>query len=485
MGNIIGIDLGTSTTLVACFNDSGSAELKPNLEGEVITPSVVQIEADGEVICGKEAKKLLGLGFTGVFSEFKRDLGQGISHSVGNHRITPEQLTATLLKRVVGDYASQFGQPEFIVISWPANFNEAQRAATQEAVRMAGLKVDHYVSEPTAAALYYAFNEKLQGRHLVYDIGGGTFDVSLISAEGNEIKVEFSEGVPRLGGADMDRELLKLIDRKFSQKSGHPFDRVDCSFTQEDLEAAKHSLSTRDSTQVRLVSETHGPQMIQVLRTELEQAVAPVLREAEKACEEMLRYNGTDKSSIGRLFMVGGPSRMPCVQASVRSLFGKEPTVREPGDAVAKGAALYAALRAPQSLLNELQKRAIGTTKVADITPHYFGIALHEPNSNTARFNRVLIEKGLPTPHAVVKDFFTSEGENLTGIKLTITQSGKSERSLDNVKVVFDQHVPIDPNSKSGDPIRVTFSYDENGVMHCHLKEMKTGKVTEVKLDSI
>jgi molecular chaperone DnaK len=158
--------------------------------------------------------------------------------------------------------------------------------------------------------------------------------------------------------------------------------------------------------------------------------------------------------------------------------------VREPGDAVAKGAALYAALRAPQSLLNELQKRAVGTTKVADITPHYFGIALHEPNSNTARFNRVLIEKGLRTPHAVVKDFFTSEGENLTGIKLTITQSGKSERSLDNVKVVFDQHVPIDPNSKSGDPIRVTFSYDENGVMHCHLKEMKTGKVTEVKLDS-
>ena len=484
MGNIVGIDLGTSTTLVACFNEAGTAQLTPNRDGDTITPSVVQIEPNGEVICGKEAKKLLGLGFTGVFAEFKRDLGKGLVHRFGTQDITPEQLTAVLLKQVLEDYAAQFGQPDMIVVSWPANFTDAQRAATQEAVRMANLKVDHYVSEPTAAALYYAFNEKLSGKHLVYDIGGGTFDVSLVSADGNEIKVEFSEGVQRLGGADMDQELLKIVDEKFQQKTGQPFDRVDCSFTQLDLEAAKHTLSTRDNTQIRLVSEVHGPQMIALSRHELETAVRPLLRKAEEACAEMLRNNGTDKASIGKVFMVGGPSRMPCVQASARTFFNKEPTVREPGDAVAKGAAIFAALRAPKSLLGPLQRTAIGSTTVADITPHYFGIALHEPATTAARFNKVLIEKGLKTPHAVVKEFFVSPGENITGIHLTITQSTRSERNLAAVTVVYDGKVHIRPEATPADKIRVTFSYDQNGVMHCVLKELATGKESEVKLDS-
>lgn len=484
MGNIVGIDLGTSTTLVACFNEAGTAQLTPNHDGDTVTPSVVQIEPNGEIIIGKEAKKLLGLGFAGVFAEFKRDLGQGLIHKFGSQDITPEQLTASLLKQVLHDYASQFGQPEMIVVSWPANFTDAQRSATKEAVRMANLKIDHYVSEPTAAALYYAFNEKLNGMHLVYDIGGGTFDVSLISADGNEIQVKFSEGVQRLGGADMDQELLKIIDAKYRQKTGHLFDRVDCSFTQLELEAAKHSLSTRDSTQVRLVSETHGPQMISVTRQEFEDAVKPLLRKAEEACAEMLRNNGTDKSAVGKVFMVGGPSRMPCVQESVRAFFNKAPTVKEPGDAVAKGAAIFAALRAPKTLLGPLQAKAVGQTSVVDITPHYFGIAIHEQYSTSSHYNRVLIDKGLPVPHSIVKRFITSPGENRTGIQLIITQSQRSERDISKVKILHNKAVPINPRGEAGEPIEVTFSYDANGMMECILHEISTGKKTQLNLQA-
>lgn len=484
MGNIVGIDLGTSTTLVACFNEAGAAQLTPNRDGDTITPSVVQIEPNGDVIVGKEAKKLLGLGFAGVFAEFKRDLGQGLTHKIGNQAVTPEQLTAALLKQVVDDYTSQFGRPEMIVVSWPANFTDAQRSATKEAIRMANLKVDHYVSEPTAAALYYAFNEKLNGTHLVYDIGGGTFDVSLIAADGNEIQVKFSEGVQRLGGADMDQELLQIIDAKYRQKTGHTFDRVDCSFTQLDLESAKHALSTRDSTQVRLVSETHGPQMITVSRQEFEDAVKPLLRKAEDACADMLRNNGTDKSAVGKVFMVGGPSRIPCVQESVRSFFNKTPTVKEPGDAVAKGAAIFAALRASKTMLGPLQAKAVGETSVVDITPHYFGLALHEAYSTTAMYNRVLIEKGLPVPHSIVKRFLTSEGENRTGIRLIITQGPKSERDINKVKILHDKYVPIDPRGRAGEEIEVTFSYDSNGVMGCVLHELSTGKKTKLNLQA-
>ena len=484
MANIVGIDLGTSTTVVARFNDSGLAESTNNIDGDQLTASVVHIEPDGVVTSGKEAKKLVGLGHDHVFSEFKRDMCGTQSWQFNGRTITPEDLSGCLLKQVMSDYVQQFGQADTTVISWPANFTDRQKVATQEAARRAGLNVQHFINEPTAAALYYALSQKLNGTFLVYDMGGGTFDVTVVEVKGYDVRVIFSEGVDRLGGADMDTVMLGIIAKKFKQLTGGDFDRIDCSFTQLEVESPKHSLSTRDSTEFRVVSNQHGPLKITITRAEFEDAIRPLIQKAEKACLDMLSANNIDRATLQEVFMVGGTSRIPALQQSVQQLFGRKPIIREPDHAVARGVAIYAALKTDPAKLTQLQRNAIGAVKVIDITPHYFGIGLHEPYSATAMFNRVLIEKGLPVPYSIVKRFHTSPGENKTGIRLIITQCPRSERDISKVKTLHDKHVPIDPRGHDGEQIDVTFSYDANGVMECLLHEISTGKKTKLNLQA-
>lgn len=484
MANIVGIDLGTSTTVVARFNDIGQAESTNNVDGDQLTPSVVHIEPDGVVTSGKEAKKLVGLGHDNVFSEFKREMGGQQSWQVNGRTVTAEDLSGYLLKQVMADYVQQFGPPDTIVISWPANFTDRQKVATQEAARRAGLNVQHFINEPTAAALYYTLSLKLNGTFLVYDMGGGTFDVTVVEVKGFDVRVNFSEGVARLGGADMDAAMLGIIGRKFTQQTGATFDRVDCNLSQFDIESPKHSLSTRDSTDIRPISQTEGPVKMTITRAEFEEAIRPLIKQAEKACTDMLAANGIDRSSLREVFMVGGTSRIPALQDSVQQLFGRKPIIREPDHAVARGVAIYAALKTDPAKLTQLQRNAIGAVRVIDITPHYFGIGLHEPYSTTSMFNRVLIDKGLPVPYSIVKRFHTSEGENKTGIRLIITQSTRSERDIAKVKILHDKYVPIRQNGHAGEEIDVTFSYDANGVMQCILHERATGKKTQLNLQA-
>ena len=484
MANIVGIDLGTSTTMVARFNDSGLAESTGNCDGEQLTPSVVQIESDGVVTCGKEAKKFVGMGHDNVFAEFKREMGGQQSWQINGRTITPEDLSGYLLKQVMNDYVQQFGPADTLVISWPANFTDRQKFATQEAARRAGLNVQHFINEPTAAALYYTLSLKLSGTFLVYDMGGGTFDVTVVEVKGHDVRVIFSEGVPRLGGADMDAAMLNLISQKFQAQTGGAFDRLDASFTQLDIESPKHSLSTRDSTDIRVVSELHGAVKLTITRAEFEAAIRPLIQQAEKACTDMLAANNIASSSLREVFMVGGTSRIPALQDSVQRLFGRKPIIREPDHAVARGAAIFAALKTDPTKLTQLQRNAIGAVKVIDITPHYFGIAIHEQYSTSTHFNRVLIEKGLPVPYSIVKRFATSPGENRTGIQLIITQCPRSERDISKVKILHNKAVPINPRGDAGEPIEVTFSYDANGMMECILHEISTGKKTQLNLQA-
>jgi molecular chaperone DnaK len=484
MANIVGIDLGTSTTAVARFKTEGVAETTGNVDGDPLTPSVVHIEADGVITCGKEAKKLVGLGHDNVFAEFKREMGSSQTWEVNGRAITPEELSAVLLKQVMNDYVQQFGQPDTTVISWPANFTDRQKVATQEAARRAGLTVQHFINEPTAAALYYTLGLKLNGTFLVYDMGGGTFDVTVVEVKGFDIRVIFSEGVPRLGGADMDAAMLGLIGRKYTQLTGEAFDRVDCNLSQLDIESPKHSLSTRTSTEIRPISQTRGPVKMTITRDEFEEAIRPLVQQAEKACLDMLAANNIDPASLREVFMVGGTSRIPALQDSVQKLFGRKPVIREPDHAVARGAAIYAALKTDPGKLTQLQRNAIGAVKVIDITPHYFGIGMHEQHSTSYHFNKILIDKGLPVPHSVVKRFCTSQGENKTGIQLIITQSQRAERDISKVKILHNKYVPINPHGNAGDPIEVTFSYDANGMMECILHEVSTGKKTQLNLQA-
>jgi molecular chaperone DnaK len=182
--------------------------------------------------------------------------------------------------------------------------------------------------------------------------------------------------------------------------------------------------------------------------------------------------------------MVGGPSRIPALQASVEKIFGRKPMIREPDHAVARGAAIYAAIKTDKSLLTNLQKNVIGAAKVIEITPHYFGIALHKPDSEIEMFNRVLIDKGLPVPYSIVNKFIITESETRHGIQLIITQGRKSEPDLKKVTILHDKYIKLGLGARAGQQIEVTFSYDNNGVMKCTLLETSTLTRTVVNLQA-
>jgi molecular chaperone DnaK len=485
--NIIGIDLGTTTTLVARFNEAGKPEITNNDVGYPITPSVIQVEDGGAVIIGDEAKKFLGTGTANVFAEFKREMGTDKSWTVGSKSVTPVELSALLLKKVVADYADQFGPAQSIVITWPANYRNEQREATKEAAARAGLKVEYYIEEPTAAALYYATDKALDGKYLVYDFGGGTFDVTLIEAHGNNITVLYQDGVQQLGGKDLDNALLKIIGEKFRTKTGDEFDPVDCNFDKLNVESAKHTLSTRPTVQIRLVSGKHGPLHIEVSRDEFEAGISHLVSQAEMACESVLRCGKPDdisqhvkKSDIKEIFMAGGTSRVPAMQASVERLFGKKPMVKNPAEAIAMGAAIYAAHKSSGGTLNALQARAVADIDVSLIAPHFFGTSVLSED-NTGVYNDVVLSKGTKLPCREERTYFTVS-DNQTKVNCDVTQSAIEEKNTEYVSKIWEGSLELPSGRPAGQPIKVIYAYDINGTMQCSFEDVKTGKVTKVDL---
>ena len=484
--NIIGIDLGTTTTLVARFNEAGKPEITNNAEGNPITPSVVQIVDADNVIIGSEAKKFLGTGTANVFAEFKREMGTDKSWPVGADTVSPVKLSALLLKKVVADYAEQFGQPQSVVITWPANYRNEQREATKDAAARAGLKVEYFIEEPTAAALYYATDTALDGKYLVYDFGGGTFDVTLIEAHGNNITVLYQDGVQQLGGKDLDNALLKLIGDKFRAKTSDEFDALDCNFDKLAVESNKHTLSTRPSVQIRLVSGKHGPIAIEVSRDEFEAGISHLVSQAEMACENVLRCGKDDpaqhvkKSEINEIFMSGGTSRVPAMQASVERLFGKKPKVKNPDQAIAMGAAIYAAHKSSGGTLNTLQARAVADIDVSLIAPHFFGTSvLSEDNSGI--YNDTVISKGNKLPCREERTYYTVS-DNQTTVNCDVSQSAIEEKNCEFVTKIWEGSLALPSGRPAGQPIKVIYAYDLNGTMQCSFEDVKTGKVTKVDL---
>lgn len=480
--NIIGIDLGTTEVRVARFNEAGKAEITNNADGNPITPAVVQIEDEGTVIIGTEAKKFLGIGVPNVFAEFKRELGTSKSWTVGSMRITPVDLTALLLKKVVADYSDQFGQPLTIVITWPANFREEQRVATKEAAARAGLRAVHFIEEPTAAALYYAQEDALNGKYLICDMSGGTFDVTLCQAHGTEVRILYQDGVQQLGGKDIDNAILKVIAAKFRAQTGDEFDAVDCNFDKLAVESNKHTLSTRSSVQIRLVSGKHGPIVIVVSRLEFESAIAHLIAQVEMACENVLRCGSDDpfkhvmKHEIREVFMAGEIARIPAMQASMERLFGRKPKVKNPDQAVAMGAAIYAAHKTQLHSLNVVQARAIDDFDVLFVAPHFFGLI--STNWLTGESTNIpIIRKGERLPLSRTYKVNTDPRGYLPTIGLT--QSAIEETNPEFVTIIWQGELHrCAPNAE----VDLIFSYDVHGTMNFSVTEVATGKCTQVEL---
>jgi molecular chaperone DnaK len=480
--NVIGIDLGNAEVRLARFNESGKPEITNNAEGRDVTPAVIMIDDDGNVLIGNEAKIFLGTGTPNVFAEFKREMGTDRAWRAGCGRVTPVELTALLLKKVVADYAEQFGQPQSVAITWPANYRNEQREAAKDAAARAGLKVEYFIEEPTAAALYYATDTALDGKYLVYDFGGGTFDVTLVEAHGNNISVLYQDGVQQLGGKDLDNALLKIIGEKFRAKTGDEFDAVDCNFDKLSVERAKNTLSSLTAVQIRLVSGKHGPIAIEASRDEFEAGISHLVSQAEMACENVLRCGKDDpsqhvkKSDIKEIFMAGGTSRVPAMQASVERLFGKKPKVKNPEQAVAMGAAIYAAHKTSVSSLNTLQNKGASKVTISLFAPHFYGIIYTNWLTGEST-NLTVIRKGEKIP--VNRTFKIKADARGYSPAISLTQSAIEETDPDFVSIIWSGEIQCGrPNAE----IELSLSYDAHGIMGCAATDLTSGKRFQVDM---
>jgi molecular chaperone DnaK len=297
MAHLLGIDLGTTTTIVARIDASGAPEVVRDWEGLEVTPTAVAFESASGVVLGREARAMAD-DDEHVFTEFKRDMGTGVSHPAFGRRVTPLDLSALMLRKVREHAEAGAGPVDLAVITIPANFTNAAREATLEAARRAGFRKVHMINEPTAAALAYAHaaGGLGEGLYAVFDLGGGTFDVSLVRARGLDVEVVFTEGVQRLGGKDFDARLLEIVRTRFRDATGEEPRPGDCDFGRSDAEELKHRLSSRESVRAVLRSAQHGRVPVTVRRQDLESATEGLIAQAEMACEGVLLRAGVDRA---------------------------------------------------------------------------------------------------------------------------------------------------------------------------------------------
>ncbi|HEV2515811.1 MAG TPA: Hsp70 family protein [Devosia sp.] len=350
MGAVVGIDLRTTFSAVAQLDETGRPMIVRTADGSNITPSVVAFSG-ASVLVGAEARRTIFLD-PNTFGRFKRDMGTATKFDVGGTVHTPTSLSALVLKKLVSEAERQIGSISEAVITIPANFANEAREATLEAARMAGINVKHIINEPTAAALYYAqfSGKELAGTFAIYDLGGGTFDVSIVRVTGNDVEVLSTEGVSKLGGDDFDAKLHQLIAAKYKAATGFDLDATE--YTRADAETDKKSLSQRETVLVRATGGG-GRQQIEVRRREFEDAISTYLAQAEMLCEAAIAGAGVSLDDIQAIILVGGSTRVPAVQQSVAKAFNKPPTTfANPDEVVALGASLYAALKTTSSNLN-------------------------------------------------------------------------------------------------------------------------------------
>lgn len=487
--SIVGIDLGTTNSLVAELDNTGRPRIVHNREGANVTPSVVHYQSGGKATVGQEAKSMIGIE-KDVFYEFKRGMGSSATYQTSSGTVSPTDLSALVLKRLKADYESSIGQATSVVVTVPANFRNEAREATLAAAREAGLSTDFLLNEPTAAALYYSnvSGLLLDGNYVVFDLGGGTLDVSVIKAKGNDIEVLASEGLQELGGKDFDQKLLEIVARKFKDSTGIEFNEFDFGFSKNDAEEIKKSLSNVREKKVQLFGQGIKPTSLVLTREEFEESISGLIAQTELLCETALAEANLEPHSIKEVFLAGGSSRIPLVRSAVSKFFGKEALMNgNPDEVIALGAAIYAGLKAERSTLNPLQSQAVSGISFQEISPAYFGTLSLDSDKQamgiTARRNNVIIEKNSKIPCSKAESFYTVH-DNQTSVKLTITQAPTNEIDPRFVRVIWEGSLELPPNRAAGQEISVTYSYFENGTMHAEFMDVGSSKKTEVDIQA-
>jgi len=480
MGNIVGIDLGTTFSAIAKLDDTGRPGIVANSGGDNITPSVVEFTSATTFIVGKEAKKLIGFSDY-IAEEVKRHMGSSEKkYEYFGETHTPTSISALILKKLKEDTEAQHGPIDSAVVTVPANFSNEAREATQEAAEMAGLKIDYIINEPTAAALAYAFQsgKDLNGTFVIYDLGGGTFDCTIAKISGQDIEILTSEGVSKLGGKDFDEAILKLVSKKYKLETSEDLDSKEYDLNK--AEESKITLSTREKADARVTGE-----VIPISRVEFNESISNLILQTEMAVDAALSRVELKTSDVTEVILVGGSSRIPAIQESIQKKFGKEPKVfGNPDESVALGAAIYAAYKSDSKNLNPLQQQAISKISLSEAAPHYFGtLSMSEGGSGRLEnTNSIIIAKDVKIPCSVTESFYTMS-DNQTHVECSITQSSTDETDPLFVTILYKGDLEIEGGRPKGQEIKVTFSYTEDGKIRASFLDVGSGKTHEIALD--
>jgi len=489
VGRAIGIDLGTTYCAVAAVTAVGKAEVLMNREGERITPSVVMFQ-DGITQVGTLAKRIAPTAPDDVVQFVKRQMGEASWKFQTSHgpSFSAEQVSAIILKRLAEDAELMLGEPiDAAVITVPAYFDDARRQATRDAGNIAGLNVVGIINEPTAAALSFGLDTGFEGRALVFDLGGGTFDVTVMSIHGGEFAVEATEGDRNLGGFNWDNELMSLLNKK-AMEAGAP-DLFDDDLATAELrdkaETAKRTLS--NVAESRIVITAGGQHhTLTVTRDEFERATAHLLRRTETITEMAMEQAGRTWADIDKILLVGGSTRMPMVWDLVETLSGQAPDRTINADeAVALGAAVHAQLLLNNSAPGASALPVIGhhghTPRVLDVCSQGLGVIILDEDIG-AEINSVIISHNTRIPAQQERTYFTVS-DNQDSIRLRITEGDDTD--VDYVKIIHQHPLEI-PRYPAGAPLRVVMSFDVDGIVHVEVfdeTQTPTASLGEVELD--
>lgn len=465
----VGIDLGTTTSGLAYVRSDGNAEIVPNADGERMTPSVVYFDRHEEVkLVGSSARDGGDPDRTVHLIKRHMDNPDYVVEMDGKNW-TPTEISALILAKLKRDCEKIIGQIDEVVITVPANFNELARRATIAAGRIAGLKVKRIVNEPTAAALYYAHSQGLQGKILVYDLGGGTLDVTILEVSDGSLRCLTSEGARRLGGSNFDERILGLIAEAYELEHGVPLfenerQRRRCLQSGEDM---KKMLSKLKQVTDTIGNEKGGLTRIEISRDVFEDAVGRLLTRTVLLVEQTLHSVGLKASDIDHVALVGGSTRMPRVRDILEDYFGFPPTsCGNVDECVALGAALFSQHAA----------------SVQEVCNHSYGTLAIIEDAATGQevyANSIVIPKNTPIPCSQSQTYITSE-DNEELIEVEITQGEDSDPKY--VDVIGKIGLEVPPNRPAGCEVTVTYSYDENQRVKATVKDERSGKVKEVAI---
>ncbi len=473
MGKIIGIDLGTTNSAVAVM-EGGSPVIVANIEGNRTTPSVVAFTKDGERLVGETAKRQAITNPDRTISSIKREMGTDHKITIDGKDYTPQDISAMILQKLKADTESYLGEKVTeAVITVPAYFTDAQRQATKDAGLIAGLDVKRIINEPTAAALAYGM-DKEEGQHkiMVYDLGGGTFDVSILELGDGVFEVLSTRGNNKLGGDDFDQVLIDYIAEEFKKANGVDLrnDKMSLQRVKEAAEKAKKELSSALSTNINLpfvTANASGPLHLDmdITRAKFNELTDFLVEKTVGPVNDALKDAGLKASEIEKVLLVGGSTRIPAVQERVKKLIGKEPQKDiNPDECVALGAAIQGGV-----LSGEVKDLLL-----LDVTP--LSLGLETMGGVTTR----LIERNTTIP-TKKSQIFTTAADNQTSVDIHVLQ-GEREMARDNTTLGRFQLDGIAPARRGVPQIEVTFDIDANGIVSVSAKDLGTGKEQSIKI---